>query len=265
MKIALAQYALGEDCDHNLRAALGFMDAAKEAGANMVMFPELCLSPFFPQYSGLDASRYAVTTAHEFVTAFIDKSRELNIVSSPNLYLRESTRHFDASFLIDDRGDILGISKMVHIAQLPCFYERDYYAASESGFKVYEAHGVKIGIVVCFDRHFPESIRSCVLQGAELILVPTANLTTDPGQMYEWEMRVSAMQNGVFIAMCNRVGREGGVTFCGESIVVNPFGDVVAKAGDGEELLLADLDFGEVEAAREARPYLSLRAPEFYL
>lgn len=86
-----------------------------------------------------------------------------------------------------------------------------------------------------FDRHYPESIRTEALMGADLILIPTVNTKTEPSEMFEWELRVQAFHNSVSIAMCNRVGQEGEMNFSGESIVVNPNGKVIKKAGDQEE------------------------------
>ena len=83
-------------------------------------------------------------------------------------------------------------------------------------------------------------------------------------EKFEWELRIPAMQNNVFIAMCNRVGVEHEMHFCGESIVVDPNGDVLAKADDTEQILYADIDFDVIPTSREARPYLGLRRPEFY-
>ena len=94
------------------------------------------------------------------------------------------------SFLIDDEGNIIGTQKMVHVAQCEQFYEQSYYTPSEEGFSVFDTKIGKIGIVVCFDRHYPESIRTEALRGAELILVPTANTTAEPLEMFQWEIRV---------------------------------------------------------------------------
>jgi len=193
-----------------------------------------------------------------------DACRDLGLAASPNVYLQEGGRRFDASLMIDADGEIQGISKMVHIAQLPGFYEQDYYAPSDTGFRVYDTAFGKIGIVVCFDRHFPESIRTCVMRGACLVLIPTANMMDEPRDIFECELRAAAFQNGVYIAMCNRVGMEGEAIFCGESTIVNPNGDVIVKSSSGETLLIADLDLSAVQVAREKRPYLLLRWPEMY-
>lgn len=87
---------------------------------------------------------------------------------------------------------------------------------SDDGFKVYDTPFGKIGIVICFDRHIPESVRMCAAQGAQLIIIPTANLTTENQELFEWEVRVQAYQNLVYIAMCNRVGKEDDLIFAGD-------------------------------------------------
>jgi predicted amidohydrolase len=264
MRLAMAQYALESDIAANLAKALSLIEAASRQGAQMIIFPELCLSPFFPQFSGQDATRYALTIENECVGELRAACARFKIAASPNIYLQEGRRRFDASLMIGTDGQIQGISKMVHIAQVPGFYEQDYYAPSDTGFKVYDTALGKIGIVVCFDRHYPESTRTCVLQGAQLIVIPTANTMNEPRDLFECEVRAAAMQNGVYVAMCNRVGKEGDTVFCGESILVDPDGRVVVKAAAKEQLVIAEVDFAQVAAARERRPYLSLRRPDLY-
>lgn len=264
MKIALVQPSLTEDMEQNLLKALSSMEEAASQGAELVCFPEIQLSPFFPQYPERDVSHYAIPIDHEIVNRLRDKCRELNLVGFPNIYLQEGDNRFDASPVINSDGSVLGISKMVHIVQAPCFYEQDYYTPSDSGFQVFDTAIGKVGVVICFDRHYPESIRSCTLMGAQLIVIPTANIKGEPLEVFEWELRIPAMQNGVFLAMCNRIGIEGNMEFCGESIVVAPNGEVISKANDLEQILYADLDFGLIDESRKNRPFLELRKPEAY-
>ena len=169
------------------------------------------------------------------------------------------------SLLIDDRGTILGRQKMVHIAQADCFFEQDYYTPSEEGFQVFDTPIGKIALVVCFDRHYPESVRTEALKGAELILIPTANTKDEPSELFQWEVRIQAFQNSVNIAMCNRVGLEDGMDFSGESIVADYNGDTLALADDREQLLYAEVDLPAAGQARARKPYTSLRRPELYL
>ncbi len=264
MKIALIQPKLVDDMEENLSKALASMDEVASKGAELICFPEIQLTPFFPQYSGRDVSSYAVEIKDDCVIQLREKCRELRIIGLPNIYLKEGNNRFDASPVIDSDGSLLGVSKMVHIVQAACFFEQDYYTPSDTGFQVFETSVGRVGVVICFDRHYPESIRTCTLKGAQLIVIPTANTKGEPLEMFEWELRVAAMQNGVYIAMCNRVGIEGEMEFCGESIVVDPNGDVVAKADDADQILYADIDFEKVQQARLDRPFLQLRRPEMY-
>lgn len=112
--------------------------------------------------------------------------------------------------------------------------------------------------VICFDRHLPDGIRNCAQQGAELVIIPTANIVGEPLELFAWEVRVQAFQNTVFAAMCNRVGREDGLTFAGQSLLATPNGDLLLKAGDREELLVLDVPLEEATQARAARPWLTL-------
>jgi len=265
MKLAMAQMSMAASIEENLNKSLRFMEEASIAGADLIFFPEVQLSPFFPQYENGDADAYLIDETHPAIQAIRDKCRELSIHASPNVYLLQNGRRFDASLFIDSRGNICGISKMVHIAQCECFYEQDYYSPSDDGFHVFDTPFGRIGIVICFDRHLPESIRSCAKKGAELILIPTANLTTEPLEMFSWELRVQAMQNTVFTAMCNRVGTEGSITFAGQSLAVDPLGNLLVKADEREQLILIDLPLQMILSVRKERPFLSLIRPESYL
>ena len=183
----------------------------------------------------------------------------------PNLYLYENQKPFDASFLIQKDGNIAGIQKMVHVAQANQFFEQDYYTPSDDGFHVFDTEYGKIGIVVCFDRHYPESIRTESLMGADLILIPTVNTKAEPTEMFEWELKVQAFHNSVYIAMCNRVGTEGKMEFSGESVVIDANGDTIIKADDKGQILYADIDMKQAGQIRSRRPYTNLRRKEFYL
>lgn len=264
MRIAMAQRKNVGGMEENLARSLSDIREAAEAGADLILFPEVQLTEFFAQYPGQDVRRYGVSLDGGEVRAFREACRECRIMASPNVYLREGDRYYDASLLIDHRGELLGLQKMVHIAQAEQFYEQDYYTPAEDGFHVFDTPQGKIGIVVCFDRHYPESIRTESLMGADLILIPTANVKTEPLELFEWEIRVQAFQNSTAIAMCNRVGTEGKMDFAGESLVADAQGNCLLKADDQEHLLLVDLDLAGAAALRAAKPYTCLRRPELY-
>ena len=187
-----------------------------------------------------------------------------DLILFPEVHLKENGALYDASLLIDSDGELIGIQKMVHIAQAHKFYEQDYYTPADDGFHVFDTPLGKIGLVICFDRHYPESVRTEALMGADLILVPTVNVKSEPSETFEWEIRIQAFHNSVAIAMCNRVGVEGDMEFSGESIVADANGDRVVMADDREQIVYAEVDLEQSRQIRARRPYTNLRRPEWY-
>lgn len=263
MKLALAQMAMSASVKDNLEKSLRFCDRA--AGNDLLFFPEIQLSPFFPQYEKQNVDQYCLTKDSDEIAVLKKKAAEHHYYLSPNLYLEQEVGRYDTSLWINPQGNLLDTAEMVHIAQAKQFYEQDYYVPSRTGFKVFDTPFGKIGIVICYDRHLPESIRTCALKGAQLILVPTANTKAEPMEMFEWEIRVQAMQNQVFVAMCNRVGLEDKMDFAGESLVVHPSGEVLLKADHRERLLSCEIDLQEAVELRKKVPYIKTRRPEWYL
>ena len=153
-----------------------------------------------------------------------------------------------------------------HITDYDCFHEEGYYTSGDTGAPVFETAAGRIGVAICYDRHYPEQMRALALAGAELVVVPQAGAVGEwPEGLYEAELRVAAFQNGYFTALCNRVGPEECLVFAGESFVCAPDGRVVARAGEGTaEILMADIDLGEVAASHARRLFLPDRRPELY-
>ena len=256
MRLAMAQMQMAEDIDKNLKKSVEMIKAASEGGADFIFFPEIQLSPFFPKYENRNAEIWCLTLESKEVKALQDACVRYSIWASPNIYLEIDGNRYDASLMIDDHGEIRGISKMVNIYQAESFYERDYYTPSDTGFKVYDTPFGKIGIVICFDRHIPSSMRSCATQGADLVIIPTANLTDEPMELFEWEIRVQSFQNTVFAAMCNRIGNEDDCTFAGQSLVAGPDGSLIYKAGADEMICFVDISFDVAYEARKQRAWL---------
>lgn len=266
MKIALAQMKMLQSMEENFDKTVMLINEAAKKGAQLICFPEIQLTPFFPQYKKTNDKTYdyAIDTDHKYIRELCKLCKERHIFAAPNFYIIENGKYYDMSLLINDDGSIAGSQKMVHIAQCNRFYEQDYYTPSEDGFKVFDTSLGKIGIVVCFDRHYPESIRTEALRGAELIIIPTANTSAEPDELFEWEIRVQAFQNSVNIAMCNRVGAEDEMEFNGRSLICNESGNVVAIASDREQLLYAEIDIKRALQIRAQMPYTSLRRKELY-
>lgn len=264
MKIALFQMQMSDDVAKNYQKSIAAIKDAARDGADIILFPELQFCKFFPQFPGLEVKHLALEITDEKIRNIQKICRELKIAALPNFYLKENEKYFDASAMISADGEILGLSKMVHIASAKQFYEQDYYAPSDSGFITYQTKKAKVGVVICFDRHYPESIRKCAIDGAEIILIPTANTKAENMELFAWEMRVAAYKNNVFIVMCNRCGKEDEMDFAGESIICNPDGDLIYKACDQEKLIVENINISDAKNSREKRNYISLMRKEWY-
>lgn len=267
MRIALVQQRATPDKAANVERALAAVEKAAAQGAHLVCFAELAFEPFHPQRPARgDVTSLAEPVPGPTTAAFQERARALGVVIVLNLYERDGERTFDCSPVIDADGKLLGRTRMVHITEYACFHEQGYYAPGDTGAPVYDTAVGKIGVAICYDRHFPEYMRALALRGADLVVVPQAGAVDEwPAGLYEGELRVAAFQNGYFVALCNRVGAEDCLTFAGESFVVSPDGAVLARAPQlAEHLLTADLDLEQARSSYARRLFLRHRRPDLY-
>jgi beta-ureidopropionase len=267
MRIALVQQRATEDRQKNRDRGLEAIEKAAEQGAQIVCFAELAFEPFYPQERATgDTLDLAEPIPGPTTDVFAKRASDLGVVVVLNLFERDGDRTFDTSPVIDSDGTLLGRTRMVHVTDYPCFHERGYYTPGDRGAPVYDTAFGRIGVAICYDRHYPEYMRALALGGAELVIVPQAGAVGEwPEGLFEAEMRVAAFQNGYFTALCNRVGREPQLTFAGRSFVCNPAGEVIAQAGEGtEETLLCDIDLGETATSTARRLFLQDRRPGLY-
>ena len=269
LRIALAQVAVGPHREDNIQKALKMMAHAAQAGAELVVFPEMSVDPFFPQYRA--DKRYfdwAVPVPGPLTDRFQALAADLGLATVINLYERAAPgRYYDCSPVLSIDGSYLGKQRMTHILEGPGYNERYYYWQGDSGYPVFDVGPVRIGVAICYDRHFPELMRALVLGGAMLIVVPTAtaSLEAEFRAVWEIEMQAAAVANGVFIAVANRAGVDDTLRFFGCSFVVDPYGRVLRRAPEDDvALLVADLDLDLVEEARRDMPFLRDRRPETY-
>ncbi|MFQ5679026.1 MAG: carbon-nitrogen hydrolase family protein [Gemmatimonadota bacterium] len=269
MRIALIQQAAGLDRHANLERALEAMGRAREAGAELVAFPELAALRFFPQEEQSDMARKVAEPVPGPTTERISaRARDLGLVTVFNLYEREedSGRCFDSSPVIERDGRLLGVTRMVHITDYDRFHEKAYYHPGDRGAPVYATSAGRVGVAICYDRHYPEYMRALGSAGAELVVIPQAGAHGEwPDGLFEAEVRVAAFQNGYFAALCNRVGEEERLTFAGESFVTDPEGRVIARAKSlEEEVLVADLALERCARSTARRLFWRDRRPQEY-
>ncbi len=263
-RLAVLQHAMDPDIEANLATAERLMADAAAKGAQIVIFPEVHLSPFLPKARAEDqpgiADRYVMAEDHPALARLSALAAQHSLVTIANVYRQaEDGTRYDASPVFDADGRTLGVSDMVHVAQFDGFWEKDYYAHGQA-FEVYDTAVGRVGVVICYDRHFPESWRACALAGAEIIATPACNLASENTQLFANEIGVMAYQNSVYAAMSNRCGVEDGTRYAGHSVIAGPDGSPLAQAGADEEVLIADLDLAHRRAiARKAGWLAELR------
>jgi N-carbamoylputrescine amidase len=261
MRVACAQFQHVGDRDKSRDKALEWMARAADQGADLVVFPELAFDFFFPQVRA-DARYFdwAEPIPGPTTVRFQEAAARHNLVTVINVFERAAPgRYYDASPVIDADGSLVGVSRMLHIAEEPGYNEKFYYWPGDSGWPVHRTQAGRLGVAICYDRHYPEHFRALALGGAELVVVPTATSMSEEAfkEIWELEIQAAAVANQIFIAVANRVGVDEELDFFGESFVAGPRGQVVARAArDVEELLTADLDLSDIEAVRRHVPFL---------
>lgn len=268
MKITVAQMQGTPDtADNKARAERLVQDAAGQDG-QLVVFPEMSILEFFPRhphrYDFFDLAEPIPGPTSEW---FADLARRYQIHIVYNHYERSpESMCFDTSVVVDRAGSLVGCQRMMHLAEEPGYNEKFYYTPGWDRYRVFDLEGWRFGIAICYDRHFPEVFRSFILQGAQLVLVPTAVSASEPfADVYELEMRAAAVTHGVYIAMANRAGTEEPLTFLGQSMVIDPLGQTIAVLDGGpDQVAVAELSHDLVTKARYLYPFLRDRRPETY-
>lgn len=267
MKIALIQQACSHDHAANRQRGLAAAAQAADAGAQVICFAELAFERFYPQRPAEgDVKALAEEIPGETTEMFSQLAREKRCVIVLNLFERDGDRTYDTSPVIGVNGELLGRTRMIHITDYACFHERGFYDPGDLGAPVYDTPFGRIGVAICYDRHFPEYMRALSLAGAQVVFVPQAGAVGEwPDGLYEAELRVAAFQNGYFTALCNRVGQEECLEFGGESFVCSPRGVVIAALKAGvEETLLVELNLDEIKSCEATRLFLADRRPDLY-
>lgn len=267
MRLALIQQQPTHDLEVSVQRGVDALETAAENGADLVVYPELAFTPFYPQRRASEETlQQAEPIPGPTTEAFQNAAARLGVVVVLNLFERDGAQTFDTSPVIDADGTLLGTTRMMHITDYEGFYEQGYYAPGDTGAPVYDTTAGRIGVAICYDRHYPEYLRALALGGADLVVVPQAGVEDEwPEGLFEAELRVGAFQNGFFMALANRVGKEEVLTFDGGSFVADPFGQLVNQAPRGEEAILyADVDLSRCDKAPARRLFLRDRRPDQY-
>ena len=281
LKVGIVQMHMSTDPAANLDRALKLVSKAAAEGARLVCLPELFSWRYFCQTE--DAAHFSLaepvpgptTKALEALAVELEATVVTSIFErrAPGIY-------HNTAVVVDGKRGYLGKYRKMHIPDDPGYYEKFYFAPGDLGFKSFSTNVGECGVMVCWDQWYPEAARLTALDGAQILIYPTAigwhpeeKATLGPRQHEAWELvqRSHGIANGCFVIAANRVGFEAhpsestGIEFWGQSFVSAPDGRVLGRASSVDEAVLAvELDFAELEESRIGWPFLRDRRIDAY-
>ncbi len=283
VRVGLVQQRVGADPAANLDRAIEGIRAAAAKGAHIVCLQELFGWYYFCQREDHAFFDLAEPIPGPSTDRLSGVAKELGVVIVASLFeKRAHGLYHNTAAVIDADGSYLGKYRKMHIPDDPQFYEKFYFTPGDLGFRTWETKVGKIGVLICWDQWYPEAARLTALSGAEILFYPTAIGWLPPEkaeygerQQGAWEtiQRSHAVANGVYVCSVNRTGHEvlpdseagaQGIEFWGGSFIADPNGRMLAKAGEDEEVLVADCDLGAVDTVRTHWPFLRDRRIDAY-
>ena len=275
LRIALVQMSCEAEPQRNLDKALTRISEAAARGAKVICLQELFRSRYFCQSEearSFDLAEPIPGPTTEALGA-VAAARKVVVVGSIFERRTEGIYH-NTAVVMDADGRLAGRYRKMHIPDDPHYYEKFYFTPGDLDFTAHRTAHATVGALVCWDQWFPEAARLVALAGAQIVFYPTA-IGWERGevepvrrrQLQAWEtvQRGHAIANGMFVAVVNRVGPEDSLEFWGNSFVVDPFGEVIARAGaSAEEILVADCNLALIEETRRNWPFLRDRRIDAY-
>jgi N-carbamoylputrescine amidase len=276
LTVAATQMACSGDIDDNIQRAEDLVRLAAEDGAQIILLQELFQTPYFCLEQRLDHFDLARPLAEDRgVAHFRMLAKQLGVVLPISYFERSGTVYFNSLAIIDADGEVLWNYRKTHIPQAPGYHEKFYFSPGDTGYRAVQTKFARIGCGICWDQWFPETARSLVLKGAELLLFPTAigseplNAALDSSGHWQRTMQGHAAANIVPLIASNRVSTEvegeTSTVFYGSSFIADYTGEIVAEANKVDETYLtAAFDLDEIEAYRRAWGVFRDRRPEMY-
>ncbi len=270
--VAALQLPLGACEAENIEAVTDLVAHAADKGADIILPPELFEGPYFCRTE--DEALFALarpTNEHPSVRAMAKLARQLKVAIPTSFFERDGPHHYNSLAMIDPDGEIIGVYRKSHIPDGPGYEEKYYFRPGNTGFKVWDVCGTRIGVGICWDQWYPECARAMALMGAELLFYPTAigsepyDSTLDTSRMWQRAMQGHAVSNCMPVIASNRIGIEGDQTFYGHSFITNEWGDKVLEYGAEETgVLVATLDLAQARTHRAGMGFFRDRRPELY-
>jgi len=253
-----------------IEAHLPYLDQAGKQGVNMLCMQEVFTGPYF--CPSQDSKWYGLTEKipdGPTTVLMQEYAKKYNMVIVVPIYEEHQTGvYYNTAAVIDADGKYLGKYRKNHIPQVKGFWEKFFFKPGNLGYPVFQTQYGKVGVYICYDRHFPDGARCLGLNGAEIVFNPSATVAGLSEYLWELEQPAHAVANGYFIAAINRVGTEAPWNigqFYGQSYVASPKGKILNKASrDKDELLVTEIDFDEVKEVRDLWQFFRDRRPETY-
>ncbi|WP_292052451.1 MULTISPECIES: N-carbamoylputrescine amidase [unclassified Brevundimonas] len=255
--VAGIQTSYGTDLQDNIDKTIGFIREAAKQGAQVILPSELFQGPYFCVSQEEHWFEHAYEwDKHPCVTQLMPVAKELGVAIPVSIFEREGPQYYNSLVMLDADGEAMGVYRKSHIPDGPGYQEKYYFRPGDTGFKVWNTRFGKVGVGICWDQWYPETARAMMLQGAEVLMYPTAIGTEphddslDTAAPWQRAMQGHAVSNVVPVVGANRIGHEqvteAGQTFYGHSFIANHRGDLVESFGRDEEGVLVstfDLDF----------------------
>ena len=267
---ALVQSEWTGDTESMVDKNIGYAREAAEQGAQVLCFQEIFNSPYFCNVQDSDNYSYAEPIPDgPTVQRMMALAKETKMVLVVPIYeIVDEGTFFNAAAVIDADGTFLGRYRKTHIPQVKGFWEKFYFRPGNLGYPVFDTAAGRIGVYICYDRHFPEGWRVLGLKGARIVFNPSATTRGHSKHLWQLEQPAAAVANEYFVGAINRVGAEGltDTDYYGSSYFVNPRGEIVGDpASDTEdEVVIRQLDLGLVEEVRRYWAFYRDRRPEVY-
>ena len=274
--VAATQMACSWDIEANLARAEDLVREAAAKGANVVLLQELFATPYFcPDQKQEHFALAQPAEGNATIARFAALAAELEVVLPVSFFERANNAYFNSLAIVDADGSVLGLYRKSHIPQAPGYEEKFYFSPGDTGFRAWDTRYGTIGAGICWDQWFPECARAMALQGADILLYPTA-IRSEPNQpdldsRDHWQrvMQGHAGANLVVLAASNRIGVEENdsatMTFYGSSFIAGPTGEKAAEANRTDQsVITASFDLDENRAKRAAWGLFRDRRPDLY-
>lgn len=283
VKVAALQFSCSKDVQENINKAEKMVREAADNGANIILLPELFERQYFCQEKRYDYYDYALPLEkNPAVNRFKEVAKELGVVIPVSFYERDIDRLFNTVAMIDADGSVLGIYRKTHIPDDHFYQEKFYFTPGDTGFKVFDTRFGCIGVGICWDQWFPETARCMAVQGAEMLLYPTAigsEPILDVNSSGHWRrvMQGHAAANLMPVVAANRIGVEtvepckenagqsSSLDFYGCSFIADATGDIIASAKQEETILYGEFDLDVLKEERLSWGLFRDRRPETYI